>query len=75
MGSPSRTLAGRAHHKPLRGLSPKQRAQQAMFHCVDLGYRPMSQDYFDRACHSSFGKHTPHLSWHERHVETGSMRA
>ena len=39
----------------------------------------MLQDYFDRARRDSYGKHTPHLlgealSWHQRFVETGSMR-
>jgi succinyl-CoA:acetate CoA-transferase len=37
------------------------------------------QDYFDRACRDSKGKHTPHLlgealSWHQRLVEQGSMQ-
>ncbi|WP_420488465.1 acetyl-CoA hydrolase/transferase family protein [Paraburkholderia phytofirmans] len=64
----------------LRGLSPKQRAQQIIARCADPAYQPMLQDYFDRACHQSFGKHTPHLlkealSWHERYIETGSMRS
>lgn len=64
----------------LRGLSPRQRARQIIGHCVHPDYRPMLQDYFDRACRESYGKHTPHLlkealSWHERFVETGSMRA
>jgi len=63
----------------LRGLSPKQRAQRMIDSCAHPDYRPMLQDYFDRACRESFGKHTPHLlgealSWHQRFVETGSMR-
>ena len=63
----------------LRGLSPKQRAQQVIAHCAHPDYRPMLQDYFDRACRESFGRHTPHLlgealSWHQRFVDTGSMR-
>jgi succinyl-CoA:acetate CoA-transferase len=63
----------------LRGLSPKQRAQRMIDGCAHPDYQPMLQDYFDRACRESFGKHTPHLlgealSWHERFVETGSMR-
>jgi succinyl-CoA:acetate CoA-transferase len=37
------------------------------------------QDYVDRALHHSYGKHTPHLlpealSWHQRWLETGSMK-
>lgn len=64
----------------LRGLSPKQRAQQVIDHCAHPDYRPLLQDYFDRACRDSFGKHTPHLlgealGWHQRFVETGTMRA
>mgnify|MGYP003454842843 FL=1 len=64
----------------LRGLSPRQRAQVIIDHCAHPDFRPMLQDYFDRAQHSSGGLHTPHLlnealSWHQRFVETGSMRA
>jgi succinyl-CoA:acetate CoA-transferase len=63
----------------LRGLSPKQRAQRLIDQCAHPDYRPLLQDYFDRARRESFGKHTPHLlgealSWHQRFVETGSMR-
>jgi len=63
----------------LRGLSPKQRAQQVIDHCAHPDYRAALQDYFDRACRDSYGKQTPHLlgealSWHERFVRTGSMR-
>lgn len=63
----------------LRGLAPRARAQRIIDGCTHPDYRPMLQDYFDRACRESFGKHTPHLlgealSWHERFVETGTMR-
>ncbi|TCZ87734.1 acetyl-CoA hydrolase/transferase family protein [Lysobacter sp. N42] len=63
----------------LRGLSPKQRAKAVIEHCAHPDYRPMLQDYFDRACRDSYGKHSPHLlgealAWHQRFVETGSMR-
>src|SRR5690606_276226 len=42
-------------------------------------YRPMLEDYFERASAEGFGRHTPHLlgealSWHQRLIETGSMR-
>ena len=62
----------------LRGLSPKQRAQLVIDHCAHPDYRPLLQDYFDRARRDSYGKHTPHLlhealSWHERLVEQGTM--
>jgi succinyl-CoA:acetate CoA-transferase len=63
----------------LRGLAPKQRARLVIANCAHPDYRPMLQDYFDRACHASYGKHTPHLlgealSWHQRFIDTGSMR-
>lgn len=63
----------------LRGLSPKQRARAIIDRCAHPDYRPLLQDYFDRALRESYGRHTPHLldealSWHERFVETGSMR-
>ncbi|TBR39973.1 MULTISPECIES: acetyl-CoA hydrolase/transferase family protein [Dyella] len=63
----------------LRGLSPRQRAHAIIRHCAHPDYRPLLQDYFDRAFRDSKGKHTPHLlaealSWHERFVEKGDMR-
>jgi succinyl-CoA:acetate CoA-transferase len=63
----------------LRGLSPKQRARQVIARCAHPDYRPLLQDYFDRACRDSYGKHTPHLltealGWHQRFIDTGSMR-
>ncbi|MCA3808556.1 MAG: propionyl-CoA--succinate CoA transferase, partial [Burkholderia sp.] len=63
----------------LRGLSPKQRARKVIATCAHPDYRPMLEDYFERASHESFGKHTPHLlaealSWHERYVRTGTMK-
>ncbi|HEY0503003.1 MAG TPA: acetyl-CoA hydrolase/transferase family protein [Lysobacter sp.] len=63
----------------LRGLAPRARAQRVIDACAHPDYRPMLQDYFDRASRESFGKHTPHLlgealSWHQRFVETGTMR-
>lgn len=63
----------------LRGLSPRQRAHAIISHCAHPDYRPLLQDYFDRAFRDSKGKHTPHLlhealSWHERFIEKGDMR-
>ncbi|MBF6025455.1 acetyl-CoA hydrolase/transferase family protein [Lysobacter niastensis] len=63
----------------LRGLSPKQRARSIIASCSHPAYRPALQDYFDRACRESYGKHTPHLlgealSWHQRFIESGTMR-
>ena len=64
----------------LRGLSPKQRARCLITNCVHPDYRDQLQDYFDRASRDSYGKHTPHLlpealSWHQRWLETGTMKA
>ncbi|HET6435342.1 MAG TPA: acetyl-CoA hydrolase/transferase family protein [Xanthomonadaceae bacterium] len=63
----------------LRGLSPRQRARRIIDCCAHPDYRPLLRDYFDRACRDGFGRHSPHLlgealSWHQRFVETGSMR-
>ncbi|MDD2711551.1 MAG: acetyl-CoA hydrolase/transferase family protein [Simplicispira sp.] len=63
----------------LRGLSPRRRAQVIIDRCVHPDFRPQLQDYFDRAQRSG-AQHTPHilgeaLGWHQRFMETGSMRA
>ncbi|MBT0570992.1 acetyl-CoA hydrolase/transferase family protein [Curvibacter sp. CHRR-16] len=63
----------------LRGLSPKQRARRIIDRCAHPDYRDALHDYFDRAQQQATGRHTPHLlgealSWHERFVQTGSMR-
>ena len=63
----------------LRGLSPKQRARVVIDNCAHPDYRPLLQDYFERACRDSVGKHTPHLlgealSWHQRFTEIGHMK-
>ncbi|WP_182344269.1 acetyl-CoA hydrolase/transferase family protein [Comamonas koreensis] len=63
----------------LRGLSPRQRAKLIIERCAHPDFRPMLQDYVDRAMHQSAGLHTPHilteaLSWHQRYLDTGSMK-
>ena len=63
----------------LRGLSPKQRAQVIIDQCAHPDFRPALHDYVARAQRNPVGQHTPHilseaLSWHQRYVETGSMR-
>jgi succinyl-CoA:acetate CoA-transferase len=63
----------------LRGLSPRQRAHAIIHHCAHPDFRPLLQDYIDRAYLHSRGLHTPHLlpealSWHQRFLDTGSMR-
>ena len=62
----------------LRGLSPTQRAKQVIEHCAHPDFRPLLQDYFDRATRDGYGRHAPHLldealSWHQRMITTGSM--
>jgi succinyl-CoA:acetate CoA-transferase len=63
----------------LRGLSPKQRARLIIEKCAHPDYRPMLADYFARAQKGSYGMHAPSLpgealSWHQRFMDTGSMR-
>lgn len=63
----------------LRGLAPKQRAALIIEKCAHPDFRPMLEDYYARALVSSYGKHAPSLltealSWHQRFIETGSMR-
>ena len=63
----------------LRGLSPKQRAQKIIENCAHPDYKPMLQDYYDRALSVAKGKHTPHilkvaLCWHVRMIESGTMK-
>ena len=62
----------------LRGLSPQQRARKIIKNCAHPDYSDLLMDYFERAQSGSF-KHTPHLlqeslSWHQRFLETGSMK-
>ncbi|QKV19980.1 acetyl-CoA hydrolase/transferase family protein [Oricola thermophila] len=62
----------------LRGLAPKQRAELIISNCAHPDYRDALRDYYDRACKTSFGRHSPNildeaLSWHRRFVETGTM--
>jgi succinyl-CoA:acetate CoA-transferase len=60
-------------------LAPRRRAQKIIDNCAHPDYRPMLQDYFDRASATAPGKHTPHmieeaLSWHARYLREGTMR-
>ena len=64
----------------LRGHSPTQRAEIIINRCAHPDFRPALHDYVARAKRGAVGQHTPHLlnealSWHQRYVETGSMRA
>lgn len=63
----------------LRWKTPKERAELLIENCAHPDYRPMLWEYYRHACQVSPGKHTPHdlklaLSWHERFLETGTMK-
>ena len=63
----------------LRGLSPKERAEVIIENCAHPDYKPMLRAYFEHAKETANGQHTPHdlktaLSWHQRYLETGSMK-
>lgn len=62
----------------LRGLSPRRRALEIINKCAHPDFKDRLLDYFERACASGRGLHTPHLlsealSWHERYEQTGKM--
>jgi len=64
----------------LRGLSPKKRAELVIGNCSHPEYRDALRDYYNRALKGSYGLHAPSLpseslSWHQRFIETGSMKA
>lgn len=63
----------------VRGLSPRERARVIIENCAHPDYKPMLLDYLERAEAETKKAHTPHiikeaLSWHERFIETGSMK-
>jgi succinyl-CoA:acetate CoA-transferase len=63
----------------LRGLSPKQRAEVIINNCAHPDYQPMLRDYYRRARVSSYGQQSPSLltealAWHQRFIDTGSMK-
>ncbi|QXB47226.1 acetyl-CoA hydrolase/transferase family protein [Acinetobacter seifertii] len=60
----------------LRGLAPRERACVIIDNCVHPDYRPVLNDYFERAC--AKGGHTPHLlrealNWHANYEENNHM--
>ncbi len=64
----------------LRGLSPKQRARCIIDHCAHPDFRPALDDYYRRAREHSYGQQSPSLpgealSWHQRYLDSGTMRA
>lgn len=63
----------------LRGLSPRQRAELVIERCAHPDFRPALRDYYHRARAGSYGQQTPMLpaealAWHQRYIDTGSMR-
>jgi acetyl-CoA hydrolase/succinyl-CoA:acetate CoA-transferase len=61
-----------------RPLTPRQVAEQIINTCAHPDYRPMLQDYYQRAIRTR-GGHEPHIlkeafEFHERYMETGDMR-
>lgn len=61
----------------LRGLAPRERAQTIINNCVAGEFKDMLVDYVKEA--NRRGGQTPHvleeaLSWHQRLLETGSMK-
>ncbi|MDT0575960.1 acetyl-CoA hydrolase/transferase family protein [Croceicoccus sp. F390] len=63
----------------LRGLSPKQRAEVIIANCAHPDFRPALDDYFSRAKNGAYGQQSPSLpgealSWHQRFMETGTMK-
>jgi len=64
----------------LRGMSPRHRARLMIANCAHPDYRAPLQDYYDRALRNPYGGQAPTLltealGWHQRFIETGSMRA
>ena len=62
----------------LRGLSPRKRAIEVINKCAHPMYKDRLLDYYERACASKRGMHTPHilseaLSWHENFETKGHM--
>ena len=64
----------------LRGLSPTRRAQRIIENCAHPDFAAELADYHERAVAARpAGRHTPHLlteslSWHQRFLDTGTMR-
>ncbi|MEG0755221.1 MAG: acetyl-CoA hydrolase/transferase C-terminal domain-containing protein, partial [Oscillospiraceae bacterium] len=63
----------------LRWKTPNERAELIIENCAHPDYRPMLREYYEHACQISAGKQTPHdltqaLSWHQKFLETGTMR-
>ena len=64
----------------LRGLSPRKRADLVIEKCAHPDYRDALRDYHAHAKAGSYGQHAPSLpgealSWHQRFMDTGTMRS
>ncbi len=63
----------------LRWKTPKERAELIIENCAHPDYKPMLRKYFEDAKKVSQGQQTPHdltkaLSWHQRFIDTGTMK-
>lgn len=63
----------------LRWKTPDERAELIIENCAHPDYRPLLREYYEGAKRASRGAHTPldltkALSWHQRYIETGSMK-
>lgn len=63
----------------LRWKTPNERAKLIIENCAHPDYRPMLREYYEHAYKTSAGKQTPHdltqaLSWHQRFLDTGTMK-
>ena len=63
----------------LRWKTPVERAELLIGNCAHPDYRQLLREYLERAKQVSAGQHTPHdlreaLSWHQRFLDTGSMK-
>ena len=64
----------------LRGKSPKERVPLIINNCAHPDYRQQLWDYYNSALEKCGPCQTPHdltqaLSWHQRYLETGTMKA
>ena len=63
----------------LRWKTPQERAELIIENCAHPDYKPMLRAYFEHAKKVAKGQHTPHdltqaLSWHQRFLDTGTMK-
>lgn len=63
----------------LRWKTPVERAELLIENCAHPDYRPLLREYLEQAKQVAKSAHTPHdlhraLSWHQKYLETGSMK-